>query len=349
MTDEGWTLVTVVLGKWILAIVGSRVVGVEHWRMLSKKWNLQYIPYERELVARHWMLCKRKCSIVTGIGRHKAAIDVATVSVVEPEKERERKTDSDRTAKILGPLGVAAMDAPRTSSLCVSMGSLGLENDTAGPKTYRNLGLKETYKQNPGNPKVLSLLSSLLERSIIKNEALLEATQTKDVVTPFHGSRAPTLSIKEYIDRIFKYSSCSPSCFVVAQVYIDRFIHCGSVNLTSLSVHRLLITSVMLAAKFIDDAFYNNAYYAKVGGVTTAELNRLEMKFLFGLDFRLHVSVSTFGKYCSELEKEKEVVSCELQVERLPRVIHAACGLKENWSTTDNDSGSYATAEIRIV
>ncbi|KAL7598741.1 cyclin-P3-1 isoform X1 [Lactuca sativa] len=237
------------------------------------------------------------------------------------------------------------MDAPRTSSLCVSMGSLGFENDIPGPKTYRNLGLKETYKQNPGNPKVLSLLSSLLERSIIKNEALLEATQTKDVVTAFHGSRAPTLSIKEYIDRIFKYSSCSPSCFVVAQVYIDRFIHCGNVNLTSLSVHRLLITSVMLAAKFIDDAFYNNAYYAKVGGVTTAELNRLEMKFLFGLDFRLHVSVGTFGKYCSELEKEKEV----LQVERLPRVIHAACGLKENWSTTDNDSGSYATAEIHIV
>lgn len=234
------------------------------------------------------------------------------------------------------------MDAPRTSSLCVSMGSLGLENDMAGPKTYRNLGLKETFKHNPENPKVLSLLSSLLERCVIKNEALLKTTQTKDVLTAFHGSRAPALTIKEYIDRIFKYSSCSPSCFVVAHVYMDRFIHCGNVTLTSLSVHRLLITSIMLAAKFIDDAFYNNAYYAKVGGVTIAELNRLEMKFLFGLDFRLHVSIGTFGKYCCELEKE---VSC---VERLPRVIHAACGLKENWSSND-DSGSYATAEIHII
>ncbi|KAI3526750.1 hypothetical protein L1887_06012 [Cichorium endivia] len=247
--------------------------------------------------------------------------------------------------KILGPVCVAAMDPSRTSSLCVGMGSLGLESNIPGPKTYHNLGLKETFKQNPQNPKVLSLLSSLLERSIIKNEALLEATQTKDVLTAFHGSKAPTLSIKEYIDRIFKYSSCSPSCFVVAQVYMDRFVNCGNVNLTSLSVHRLLITSIMLAAKFIDDAFYNNAYYAKVGGVTTAELNRLEMKFLFGLDFRLHVSLRTFGKYCSELEKE---VSCELQVERLPRVIHAACGLKEKWSSND-DSDSYATTEIQII
>lgn len=122
-------------------------------------------------------------------------------------------------------------------------------------------------------------------------------------------------------------------------------MQCGNVSLTSLSVHRLLITSIMLAAKFIDDAFYNNAYYAKVGGVTTAELNRLEMKFLFGLDFRLHVSLRTFGKYCCELEKE---VSCELQLERLPRVIQAACGLKEKWSSND-DSGSYVTSEIHIV
>lgn len=138
--------------------------------------------------------------------------------------------------------------------LCFGMESLGLENDIPGSKSYSTLGLKETFKQNHGNPKVLSLISSHLERSVQMNETLLESTQTKDVITVFHGSRAPTLTIKEYVDRIFKYSRCSPSCFVVAQVYMDRFIQCGNVNLTSLSVHRLLITSIMLAAKFVDDA-----------------------------------------------------------------------------------------------
>lgn len=100
-----------------------------------------------------------------------------------------------------------------------------------------------------------------------------------------------------------------------------------------------------LNPQFLICRFYNNAYYAKVGGVTTAELNRLEMKFLFGLDFRLHVSLRTFGRYCSELEKE---VSYELQIERPPRVALAACGLKDTWSSSD-DSSSYATAEIQIV
>lgn len=32
-----------------------------------------------------------------------------------------------------------------------------------------------------------------------------------------------------------------------------------------LNVHRLLLTGVMLAAKLMDDKYYNNSYYAKVG------------------------------------------------------------------------------------
>uniref|UniRef100_F6I4T9 Uncharacterized protein n=1 Tax=Vitis vinifera TaxID=29760 RepID=F6I4T9_VITVI len=42
----------------------------------------------------------------------------------------------------------------------------------------------------------------------------------------------------------------------------------------------------------------------KWGGVSTTEPNRLEMKFLFSLDFRLQVTVETFRSYCSQLEGE---------------------------------------------
>ncbi len=43
------------------------------------------------------------------------------------------------------------------------------------------------------------------------------------------------------------------------------------------------------AAKLTDDNFYNNAFYAKIGGVATRELNRLELELLKLLDFRLLV------------------------------------------------------------
>ncbi|XP_028762190.1 cyclin-P3-1-like [Neltuma alba] len=195
------------------------------------------------------------------------------------------------------------------------MGTLALESEDVRSDIYLSLGLKELDKGVVGIPRVLSLVASLLERSVQRNEMLLEAKQVKDVVTVFHGLRAPSLSISKYIDRIFKYSGCSPSCFVVAQIYVDRFLQCTEVKLTSLNVHRLLITSIMLAAKFMDDAYivFNNAYYAKFGGIITSELNRLEMNFLFSIDFRLQISEESFGKYCVQLEMEAAEA---LQIER---------------------------------
>ncbi len=49
---------------------------------------------------------------------------------------------------------------------------------------------------------------------------------------------------------------------------------------------------------------FNNAFFARVGGVSVVELNRLELEFLFRLDFQLSVTISVFESYCSHLEKE---------------------------------------------
>lgn len=80
----------------------------------------------------------------------------------------------------------------------------------------------------------------------------------------------------------------------------------------------------MVAAKFLDDAYYNNAYYAKVGGVTPLEMNRLELEFLFALRFRLHVTVSTFENYSSLLQREM-VLSSSYQIEK--PILQYWCGL----------------------
>ncbi|XP_057960495.1 cyclin-U4-1 [Malania oleifera] len=190
------------------------------------------------------------------------------------------------------------------------------------------LGLDESGLAVSGAPQVLALLSLVLEQTTQKNEKLLAASEKRDIVTVFHGSSAPALSIRQYMDRIFKYSSCSPSCFVAAYIYLDEFLRRTGVCLTSLNVHRFLITSVMVAAKFMDDECYNNAYYAKVGGVSTEEMNRLEMEFLFGLDFKLFVGLDTFDVYCSWLEEEATTNP------RIQRPTHF-CGLKETCPKKD--------------
>ena len=107
--------------------------------------------------------------------------------------------------------------------------------------------------------------------------------------TIFHALKPPAISVHKYLQRIFQYANCSRSCFVVALIYVDRIIQRNAnFMITSLNIHRLLITSVMVAAKFYDDIYYDNAYYAKVGGIPTAEMNSLELEFLFMINFTLN-------------------------------------------------------------
>ncbi|RLM80216.1 cyclin-P4-1-like [Panicum miliaceum] len=107
-----------------------------------------------------------------------------------------------------------------------------------------------------------------------------------------------------------------PACFVVAYVYLDGLAQrpldgeedeeagAAVVGVDSYSVHRLLITAVMVAAKFMDDMHFNNAYFARVGSVEVAEMNGLELELLFALRFRLNVTPDTFARYCAALEGE---------------------------------------------
>ncbi|CAH1414437.1 unnamed protein product [Lactuca virosa] len=171
--------------------------------------------------------------------------------------------------------------------------------------------LPEQSEQDPATPRVLSILSVVLERLVNRNEILSLSSgggapaRLGKNLDAFHGVRPPAITIAKYLDRIYKYTNCSPACFVVGYVYIDRLVHRHPGSLVvRLNVHRLLVTSIMVAAKILDDVHYNNAFYARVGGVTNAELNRLEVEFLFMLDFELTVTSRVFESYCLHLERE---------------------------------------------
>ncbi|XP_042065748.1 uncharacterized protein LOC121809281 isoform X1 [Salvia splendens] len=101
-------------------------------------------------------------------------------------------------------------------------------------------------------PRVLTVLSCVLEKLVARNDQLSGGGGKS--LSAFHGVRSPAIGLDKYVERIYKYTSCSPSCFVVAFVYIDRLLHRYPDSLVvSLNVHRLLVTSVMIASKILDD------------------------------------------------------------------------------------------------
>lgn len=156
---------------------------------------------------------------------------------------------------------------------------------------------------------IVPVLACVLNQLCARNDQL---SLEPKYVTKFHALRPPGITIRDYLERIAKYAACSGECFVLALVYIDRIIQSNpSFVVNSLNIHRLLITSVMISAKFFDDQYFNNAYYAKVGGVPCKEMNSLEVEFLFLTNFSLFVTYDTYKQYHTELRNHAMHSSCE--------------------------------------
>lgn len=117
-------------------------------------------------------------------------------------------------------------------------------------------------------------------------------------IARFHSSAPPPLSIQDYIKRLRKYFLCSDECFVLALVYIDRIgKNNPSMNVCDVTVHRLVMIAVMIAAKFHDDNYYGNHYYGKAGGLSLKEVNVLETVMLKELKWKMLVTVQEYQLY----------------------------------------------------
>jgi len=162
--------------------------------------------------------------------------------------------------------------------------------------------MAEDMKPNePRRKKLVPVLSRVLVELCKRNDHIPIDPQ---YITKFHATKTPGITIEDYLQRISKYSGCSEECFILSLIYIDRLINQNqNLIVNSLCVHRLVITSLMLSAKFFDDHYFNNAYYGKVGGVNGKEVNSLEIEFLFMINFNLYVSEKEFDMYHKKLEE----------------------------------------------
>jgi len=108
-------------------------------------------------------------------------------------------------------------------------------------------------------PRVVAALAGILERVAERNDAAA-AAELSAVAAPaasaFRATTKPGISVRAYMARIARFAGCSPACYVVAYVYLDRLLRRRrrlALAVDSYSVHRLLITAVLAAVKFMDD------------------------------------------------------------------------------------------------
>lgn len=181
--------------------------------------------------------------------------------------------------------------------------SLGSESDSsselASPSVERS-----RYKAGLRHPcvdedKFVELLASTLARIAEQNGP----EKLDEIGSLFLGKNIPKIKLVDYIKRMVRYlNEWKPKregetigvgvrTMVVAMLYIDRL--CQQVEgfkIVPANVHRLCMTSFLMAVKFCEDIPFHNKFWSKVGGVPLKELNALESHFCsrIGFDFSVN-------------------------------------------------------------
>ena len=117
----------------------------------------------------------------------------------------------------------------------------------------------------------------------------------------FTCKKPPHISILDYLSRIVKYSRPESGTVTFSLSFIDKLTKRQNILLTNINIHRIILTSLVIAIKCNEDEYYSNSFYAKVGGITLKEFNILEYKYLCSLDFRLYIKEEVFLKYKKHL------------------------------------------------
>jgi len=175
-----------------------------------------------------------------------------------------------------------------------------------------------TYPQTPGLDLVCRWLHALvrhydsLEWTIGSNG--LQRTSNFPV-TAFHGRPLP-MSVEQFLIRFRTHAKFDDGVFLVAAVYLSRIIEgMAGLPVSSCTVHRLLLAALTIGAKFVHDSPLPNKAMAMIAGIPLSQLNKLEIKFLCGIQYNLAVSpadisTATDALHAMEADKSFSMAEC---------------------------------------
>ena len=148
----------------------------------------------------------------------------------------------------------------------------------------------------------------------------IHITSIIGIIKPFLSKKVPAITIKNYLERLIRYTKIESTTLVLILIFIDRVCDINKIRLNYFNIHKLIIASMLVSIKYNEDDYFSNEFYAKVGGIRMTEMNKLEYEFLSLIEFNLFVNEEVFNKYNTylisahddeddnEKEEEKEEV-----------------------------------------
>lgn len=127
------------------------------------------------------------------------------------------------------------------------------------------------------------------------------ALEKRKTYTAFTLPQKPSIPLSSYVGRFFEYATTEINIYIVALIYLDRYLAYSNLELNAFNVHKLLICS-------LHEAYYqfcnkgqllSNNSFAKTGGITLEELNALKLEYNRSLHLDFSIDVKTLRQYAA--------------------------------------------------
>ena len=172
-----------------------------------------------------------------------------------------------------------------------------IDSDKLGQLTIRNS--KISLEQHPAK-KVITTISELLNNMCKENSSLEindKNVASNKKIKYFMLKKIPSISIKDFLFRLTKYSKICESTLAMILIYIDRMCHKYNFTITYYNIYKLMLAAMVVAIKYNEDEFYTLDFYGKLGGISKFEMNILEYEFACMINFKLFITEELFYKY----------------------------------------------------
>lgn len=152
---------------------------------------------------------------------------------------------------------------------------------------------------------LIELNDKMVPKDQINQEGDKSGKDKKSLLTRYHSRTPPNISPINYLTRLSKFNNFSNATLLTTIYYIDllSFNYQPFFTLNSWTVHRFLLVATMTCQKSMEDFFFTNDHYAKVGGVNLNELNCLELDFLNRIDWKCVPTKNIDGKHSIKYSK----------------------------------------------
>ncbi|POR37517.1 PHO85 cyclin-7 [Tolypocladium paradoxum] len=141
------------------------------------------------------------------------------------------------------------------------------------------------------------------------------------ITRKFYSKKEPPISIAQYLLRLHQFCPMSTAVYLATSLYIHRLaVEERAIPVTRRNAHRLVLAGLRVAMKALEDLSYPHTKVAKVGGVSEAELARLEISFCFLAGFELVVGEEPLRRHWEALrdgEAQQMLRGMEMEVPAL--------------------------------